>query len=78
MIALARTMYNGHLERRPGELLDTARFSDPEAIEEHLLAGFVPAIYCPVPPNGSTPPAAGPARGTRNAPNAGSATSLTT
>ncbi|GAA2811194.1 NACHT domain-containing protein [Kitasatospora paracochleata] len=49
MIALARTMYSDHPERRPGELLDTARFPDPEAIEEHLLAGFVPAVYRPRP-----------------------------
>jgi transcriptional regulator with XRE-family HTH domain len=49
MIALARTMYSDHPERRPGELLDTARFPDPAAIEEHLLAGFVPAAYRPRP-----------------------------
>ncbi|MEW1912964.1 helix-turn-helix transcriptional regulator [Kitasatospora sp. NPDC085895] len=49
MIALARTMYSDHPERRPGELLDTARFPDPEAIEEHLLAGFIPAVYRPRP-----------------------------
>ncbi|GAA1165412.1 transcriptional regulator with XRE-family HTH domain [Kitasatospora gansuensis] len=49
MIALARTMYSDHPERRPGELLDTDRFPDPDAIEEHLLAGFVPAVYRPRP-----------------------------
>ncbi|MFF3127396.1 helix-turn-helix domain-containing protein [Streptomyces sp. NPDC057908] len=49
MIALARTMYSDHPDRRPGELLDTARFPDPDAIEEHLLAGFVPAVYRPRP-----------------------------
>ncbi|MFG2822269.1 helix-turn-helix domain-containing protein [Kitasatospora sp. NPDC048365] len=49
MIALARTMYSDHPERRPGELLDTARFPTPEAIEKHLLAGFVPAVYRPRP-----------------------------
>ncbi|MFD8594294.1 helix-turn-helix domain-containing protein [Kitasatospora sp. NPDC059646] len=49
MIALARTMYSDHPERRPGELLDTARFPDPESIEEHLVAGFVPAVYRPRP-----------------------------
>ncbi|MEU9131635.1 helix-turn-helix transcriptional regulator [Kitasatospora sp. NPDC048540] len=45
MIALARTMYSDTPDRRPDELLDTTRFPDPHAIEEHLLAGFVPAVY---------------------------------
>ncbi|HXA59610.1 MAG TPA: XRE family transcriptional regulator, partial [Streptosporangiaceae bacterium] len=31
--------------RDPGELLDTTRFPDAHAIEEHLLAGFVPTVY---------------------------------
>lgn len=45
MIALARTMYSDTPDRNPGELLDTTRFPDAHAIEEHLLAGFVPTVY---------------------------------
>jgi transcriptional regulator with XRE-family HTH domain len=45
MIALARTMYSDTPDRDPGELLDTTRFPDAHAIEEHLLAGFVPTVY---------------------------------
>ena len=45
MIALARTMYSDTPGGRPGELLDTTRFPDAQAIEEHLLAGFVPTVY---------------------------------
>ena len=45
MIALARTMYSDTPGSSPGELLDTTRFPDAQAIEEHLLAGFVPTVY---------------------------------
>ncbi|WP_222131045.1 helix-turn-helix transcriptional regulator [Streptomyces sp. CFMR 7] len=45
MIILARTMYSGTPGRNPAELLDTARFPTAHDIEEHLLAGFVPALY---------------------------------
>ena len=45
MISLARTMYSDTPDHRPGELLDTQRFPDAQAIEEHLLAGFVPTVY---------------------------------
>jgi len=44
MLWLARTVYEqGTTE--PGELVDRARFSSRDAIEGHLLAGFVPAVY---------------------------------
>lgn len=44
MVSLARTVY-GDTSRNPAELLDTARFPLPEAVEEHLLGAFVPAAY---------------------------------
>ncbi|MFJ7085962.1 helix-turn-helix domain-containing protein [Streptomyces griseus] len=45
MITLARTMYSETPGKDPAELLDTARFPTTNDIEEHLLAGFVPAVY---------------------------------
>lgn len=45
MISLARTLYSDSPDHWPDELLDTATFPDAHAIEEHLLAGFVPAVY---------------------------------
>ncbi|MYW08547.1 helix-turn-helix domain-containing protein [Streptomyces sp. SID2563] len=45
MVMLARTMYSGTSDREPYELLDTERFPDENALEEHLLAGFVPVVY---------------------------------
>ncbi|MFD8984199.1 helix-turn-helix domain-containing protein [Streptomyces sp. NPDC059564] len=45
MVLLARTVYSDTPARDPAVLLDTARFPTPESIEEHLLAGFVPAVY---------------------------------
>ncbi|MEU1226085.1 helix-turn-helix transcriptional regulator [Streptomyces sp. NPDC005828] len=45
MITLARTLYSDTHERDPAELLDVERFPDPHALEEHLLAGFAPAVY---------------------------------
>ncbi|WP_413114978.1 helix-turn-helix domain-containing protein [Streptomyces sp. CY1] len=45
MISLARTMYSEASRRNPAELLDTERFPDVSALEEHLLAGFVPSVY---------------------------------
>ena len=45
MVALARTMYSEAPGRDPVELLDTERFPDENALEEHLLAGFVPTLY---------------------------------
>ncbi|MFJ7205410.1 helix-turn-helix domain-containing protein [Streptomyces sp. NPDC098789] len=47
MTALARTLYSDG--DRPGgdpaELLDARAFPDASSVEEHLLAGFVPAVY---------------------------------
>lgn len=45
MVLLARTVYSDDPAQDPAVLLDTDRFPTPEAIEEHLLAGFVPAVY---------------------------------
>ncbi|WP_335937547.1 helix-turn-helix domain-containing protein [Streptomyces sp. PTD5-9] len=45
MVALARTMYSEAPGRDPVELLDAKRFPDENALEEHLLAGFVPTVY---------------------------------
>ncbi|MGW7332050.1 helix-turn-helix domain-containing protein [Streptomyces sp. NPDC054840] len=45
MVLLARTAYSDTPAHDPAGLLDEARFPTPEAIEEHLLAGFVPSVY---------------------------------
>ncbi|MEY9947910.1 helix-turn-helix domain-containing protein [Kitasatospora sp. GAS1066B] len=45
MVILARTMYSEAPDRDPAELLDTARFPSAHSLEDHLLAGFVPAVY---------------------------------
>ncbi|MGK4579933.1 helix-turn-helix domain-containing protein [Kitasatospora sp. HPMI-4] len=45
MVILARTMYSETPDRDPAELLDTTRFPTARSLEEHLLAGFVPAVY---------------------------------
>jgi hypothetical protein len=45
MVFLARTIYSDTPGRDPTELLDRASSSDEQAIERHLLAAFVPAIY---------------------------------
>ncbi|WP_404956242.1 helix-turn-helix domain-containing protein [Streptomyces sp. 147326] len=49
MVLLARTAYSDTPARDPAVLLDAARFPNPEAIEEHLLAGFVPSVYQTLP-----------------------------
>jgi hypothetical protein len=46
MLWLARTVYEQG-STQPGELTDRDRFPDRDAIERHLLAGFVPAAYAP-------------------------------
>ncbi|MFI9272064.1 helix-turn-helix domain-containing protein [Kitasatospora sp. NPDC052896] len=56
MVLLARTLYSDTPGQDAAVLLDTARFPTPEALEEHLLAGFVPTVYRRRPP---TPPSAG-------------------
>ncbi|WP_434591449.1 helix-turn-helix domain-containing protein [Streptomyces sp. A5-4] len=45
MVVLARTMYSETAGTDPAELLDTTRFPTEHALEEHLLAGFVPTVY---------------------------------
>ncbi|KJK56580.1 helix-turn-helix domain-containing protein [Saccharothrix sp. ST-888] len=45
MVLLARTVYSDTPGQDSAVLLDTARFPTPEALEEHLLAGFVPTVY---------------------------------
>ncbi|MFJ1754821.1 helix-turn-helix domain-containing protein [Kitasatospora sp. NPDC088134] len=45
MVVLARAVYSESPERDPAELLDADRFPTGRALEEHLLADFVPAVY---------------------------------
>ena len=54
MVSLAGTVYRGAPGHDPSELLKTTRFASPEALEAHLLAGFVPAVYDPTPTGGGT------------------------
>ena len=44
MIWLTRTVYE-NAGSDPDELLDPVRLADREAIESHLVAAFVPAVY---------------------------------
>jgi serine/threonine protein kinase len=45
MVALARAIYSETPGQDPAELLDTGRFPTADAVEERLLAQFVPAAY---------------------------------
>ncbi len=45
MVTLVRTIYSETPGRDPDELLDAERFPTTRSLEEHLLAGFVPAVY---------------------------------
>jgi transcriptional regulator with XRE-family HTH domain len=45
MVALARRIYSDTPGHDPAELVDADRFAGREAIERHLLGGFVPAVY---------------------------------
>lgn len=45
MVFLARTIYSDTPGHDPIELLDTHQFPTPQALQEHLLAAFVPAVY---------------------------------
>ncbi|GHH88282.1 hypothetical protein GCM10018793_67430 [Streptomyces sulfonofaciens] len=45
MVTMARTIYDGTSGRDPRDMLDETRFDSAEALEEHLLAAFVPAVY---------------------------------
>jgi hypothetical protein len=44
MVSLARSIYSDG-PQDPADLLDTARFPSPSAVEQHLLEQFVPAVY---------------------------------
>lgn len=43
MVMLARTVYSDTPGRRPAELLD--RFDSSDAVEAHLLTGYIPTVY---------------------------------
>ena len=45
MVGLARAVYSGPDGRDPSELLDTGRFGDQYALEDHLLDNFIPTVY---------------------------------
>lgn len=45
MVFLARTIYSDTPTGDPVELLDSTRFATAEALEEHLLAAYLPAVY---------------------------------
>ncbi|MFE3247694.1 helix-turn-helix domain-containing protein [Streptomyces sp. NPDC059209] len=45
MVTLTRTMYGEAPGKDPSELFDTTLFPTERHLEEHLLAGFVPALY---------------------------------
>lgn len=45
MVILARTIYSATPGTTPKELLNTARFPTEQALEDHLLASFVPTVY---------------------------------
>ncbi|QUH04981.1 NACHT domain-containing protein [Saccharopolyspora erythraea] len=47
MVMLARATYNDARGNDPAELLDTDRFPAREAIEEHLLGGYLDTVYDP-------------------------------
>jgi len=52
MVALARAVYSDVPGKDPATLLDTTRFATAAAIEEHLIAAFVPAAYQEGPADG--------------------------
>jgi NACHT domain-containing protein len=45
MVVLARTIYSDTPDRDPIELLDTDQFGTAQALENHLLGAFLPAVY---------------------------------
>lgn len=45
MVGLARASYGDVPGEDPTELLDVVRFPTPEALEDHLLGGFVRTVY---------------------------------
>jgi hypothetical protein len=52
MVFLARAIYSDTPDRDPTELLERASCSNAQAIERHLLAAFIPAIYQQPSPDG--------------------------
>lgn len=51
MVVLARTIYSDTPDRDPAELLDTHQFGTAQALEDHLLSAFLPAVYQHPPPD---------------------------
>jgi len=47
MLYLTRTRYSNAKNADPAELLDMERFPSRRALEQHLIAQFIPAIYTP-------------------------------
>jgi hypothetical protein len=45
MVVLARAIYSDTPDRDPAELLGSPHFGTRQALEEHLLGAFVPAVY---------------------------------
>ena len=45
MVTLARTVFSNNNRTAPTDLLDIARFPSTQALEEFLLAGFIPAAF---------------------------------
>ncbi|MFL6121387.1 BTAD domain-containing putative transcriptional regulator [Actinophytocola sp.] len=60
MVDLARTAYTSP-DTVPADLCDSARFGDPETIEDHLLDTCIPSAYTPRP----LPPALDPSKRSR-------------
>lgn len=52
MVFLARASYSDTPGNDPAELLDQERFPTQEAVEEHLIAAYLPAVYQREPPPG--------------------------
>jgi hypothetical protein len=53
MLSLARTIYSDTIDHDPLELLDSKRYADVPALEDHLLSTFVPVAYGDTPPGTS-------------------------
>jgi hypothetical protein len=50
MLSLARTIYSDTIDHDPLELVDSTRYADVPALEDHLLSTFVPVAYGDTPP----------------------------
>ncbi|MFD2468844.1 helix-turn-helix domain-containing protein [Amycolatopsis silviterrae] len=55
MLVLARTVYSDAPGHDPAALLDRTRFPTSDALEDHLLASFVPTVYQHRPPHPARP-----------------------